>query len=223
MAIQQKRKKGTRSAVLQAIKVGNRITVDEVADAVGVSPVTVRHHLNALMADGAIVSESVRTGIGRPFHVYFLTEAGEELFPKKYFSLSTRLLGELKEQFPPEMVNQLFESVVGKIVEEHRSEFEGLNTEKRLDYLIGLLSAEGFIANWEKTTDDQYIIKEHSCPYIGIGQEHDEICGFDTALIRAVMETEIEKKSCMLDGSDCCEFTLATTTTTIPLPEVNIA
>lgn len=213
-------KTSTRDVVLRTIKSLNRVTVDDLAEAASVSPVTVRHHLNSLQAEGLIESEGVRRKIGRPYHVYSLTEAGQELFPKKYFALSTRLLAELKEQFPTEIVNQLFENVVQKIVAEHRAEFEQLNFEDRLDYLVNILADEGFLARWEKV-DDGYKLIEYSCPFLGIGHQHGEICSLDTALIEAVMGTTIEQHSCMLDGEDCCQFSI-TPTTNIPVTEVHV-
>ena len=184
-----------------------------------VSPVTVRHHINSLLADSLIEAESVRRKVGRPYHVYSLSEAGHELFPKKYFALSSRLLEELKERFPGEVVNELFESVVQRIVTEHRSEFESLDFEARLDYVVKLLADEGFLARWEKV-DNGYKLTEYSCPFIGIGQQHAEICTLDTALIEAVLDTKVSQHSCMLNGEDCCEFIVMPDVQTISLPEV---
>ncbi len=196
-------------------------TVDQLASAAGVSPVTVRHHLNGLLADGLIESEPVRRKVGRPYHVYSLSEAGLELFPKKYFALSSRLLDELKDRFSAEIVNDLFQSLVQRIIADHRHEFEPLDFEARLDYLMRLLADEGFLAKWERK-GDAYHINEFSCPFISIGQQHAEICTLDRALIEAVMDTKIEQHSCMLHGDDCCQFTVTPGTQTIALPEVNV-
>ncbi len=220
-----KKQNSTRDIVLRTIKSVSGATVDVLAEAAGVSPVTVRHHVNSLLADGLIESESVRRSVGRPYHIYHLTEAGQELFPKKYFALSNRLLGELKERFSAEVVNDLFQSLVQKIIDEHHHEFEHLDFESRLNYLMHLLADEGFLARWERNGAG-YRITEYSCPFLTMGQQHAEICTLDTALIQAVLATEIEQHSCMLNGDDCCQFELvphdghAPNTTTIALPEV---
>ena len=211
----------TRDVVLRSIKSMNQATVDDLAAAAGVSPVTVRHHLNSLMSDGLISAESIRRKVGRPYHVYSLSEKGNELFPKKYFALSSRLLEELKERFPEDVVTELFESLVQRIVDEHRHEFEPLGFEARLDYVVQLLADEGFLAKWEKDGED-YKLTEYSCPFMGIGQQHVEICTLDTALIEAVMGSPIKQHSCMLHGDDCCQFTVSPEQQTITLPEVQI-
>ncbi len=199
----------------------NGATVDQLAEAARVSPVTVRHHLNGLQADGLISAESVRRKVGRPYYVYTVSEAGLELFPKKYFALSNRLLDEVKDRFSAEVVNDLLQSLVQRIIDEHRDQFDSLNFEQRLDYLMHLLAAEGFMADW-KRDGEIYQINEFSCPFISIGQQHAEICSLDRALIEAVMNTTIEQHSCMLDGDECCQFTVLDSPQTISLTEVTI-
>lgn len=197
----------TRDIILHTIKQRHQATVNELAEAADVSPVTVRHHLNALQADSLLVSDSVRRKVGRPYHVYSLSQKGHELFPKRYARLSTRLLEELKQQFPTEVVTELFHNVVDDIIAEHRSEFKDLEFEERLAYLIDLLAEEGFLARWEKVEGEYHLI-EYSCPYISLGQEHTEICSFDRELIVSVLDAEVEQHSCMLTGADCCDFTI---------------
>lgn len=202
------RKESTREVILRTIKLRHQATVNELAEAADVSPVTVRHHLNSLQAESLLVSDSVRRKVGRPYHVYSLSEKGMELFPKRYARLSTRLLEELKRRFPSEVVTELFHSVVKDIVTEQRDEFEDLDFEERLSFLIDLLAEEGFLARWEKV-DGQYHLIEYSCPYISLGKEHTEICSFDKELIIEVLGTEVEQHSCMLTGANCCEFSFA--------------
>lgn len=202
------RKESTREVILRTIKLRHRATVNELAEAADVSPVTVRHHLNALQAESLLLSDSVRRKVGRPYHVYSLSEKGTELFPKRYARLSTRLLEELKRRFPSEVVTELFHSVVRDIVTEQRDDFEDLDFEDRLSFLIELLAEEGFLARWEKD-DGQYHLIEYSCPYISLGKEHTEICSFDKELIIEVLGTEVEQHSCMLTGAQCCEFSFS--------------
>lgn len=201
-------KLSTRDVILEAIKQANEATVDELAGAADVSPVTVRHHLNSLQAGGLLETRSIRRKVGRPYYIYRLSDKGHELFPQRYVKLSSRLLDELKSRFPEETVLDIFHNVVTKIAEERRSQFEGLSFERRLDYLVDLLAEEGFLASWE-LTDNGYRLVEYSCPYYSIGQKHSEICAFDTKLVQIVLNTEIVQHSCMIDGDTSCQFEFA--------------
>lgn len=199
--------KTTKDGILHALKQTPQISIEELATLVDVSPITVRHHLNSLQAEGLVQLESVRRKVGRPYYIYSLTEQGHELFPHRYFSLTNRILDELKTKLPEELVNQIFVGVVKSLIEEHKETFETLTFEDRLNYVTRLLADEGFLARWEKT-DDGYKIIEYSCPYISVGQKHAEICTFDKELMLTVLDTPIEQHSCMLQGDDCCQFTV---------------
>ena len=201
-------KQTTRDIILHALKTSNQLKVEDLAEVADVSPVTVRHHLNSLQAEGLIEVSSVRRKVGRPYYVYNLSESGNELFPQKYVHLTNMLLDELKKQMPEAQVNDLFGSAVQQIVEDHRKEFELLPFEARLTYLMGLLAEEGFLAKWEKI-DNQYHIIEYSCPYLSVGARHDEVCTLDKELIVNVMKRPIEQHSCMLHGDDFCQFTIS--------------
>jgi DeoR family suf operon transcriptional repressor len=199
-------KLSTREVILDAIKQSNEATVESLAIAADVSPVTVRHHLNSLQASSLLQTRSVRRKVGRPYYVYSLSDKGHELFPQRYMSLSSRLLDELKVQFPSGTVDELFNGVVHQIVDDNRKDFEGLSVERRLDFLVKLLAEEGFLASWE-LSGDKYILTEYSCPYFSVGQRHDEVCTLDRQLVQIILDTEVEQESCMLHGDSQCQFT----------------
>lgn len=201
-------KLSTREIILDAIKQSNEATVESLANVADVSPVTVRHHLNSLQAEGLLETRSIRRKVGRPYYVYSLSDQGHELFPQRYMRLSSRLLDELKANFPAGTVDIIFNNVVQQIVDEHRKDFDHLSVEQRLDYLVGLLADEGFLATWE-SSDDKYVLIEYSCPYYSVGQKHHEICMLDRRLVQIVLDTDVEQESCMLHGDSRCQFTFS--------------
>lgn len=218
-----KKKRTTRDVILHSIKQSPQSTVENLAEAADISPVTVRHHLNALQAAGTIEATSIRRKVGRPYYVYSLSERGQELFPKRYVRLITRLLEEMKGRLPQEMIDEIFNGVVETVLEEHRGEFEHLPLEKRLDYLVALLSEEGFLSTWERTPAG-YRLVEYSCPYLSIGSTHVEVCNFDKQLMSGVLQLDVKQHSCMLLGSNCCQFTIEQQLQPVApllLPEVN--
>jgi DeoR family transcriptional regulator, suf operon transcriptional repressor len=63
---------GTRDLVLRTLLTQPRRTVNELADKVGISPISIRHHIANLEAEGLISSEEERHGVGRPRQVFSL-------------------------------------------------------------------------------------------------------------------------------------------------------
>jgi DeoR family transcriptional regulator, suf operon transcriptional repressor len=207
-SVTSNQRESTRDIILRTIKQSPQSSVEELAEAVDVSPVTVRHHLNGLQAEGLIESETVRRKVGRPYFVYSISEKGQELFPKRYVRLTSRLLGELKNRLPPDVLRDIMQGVVQAVIADHEGEFEHLPLEERLNYLIELLAEEGFLADWQKA-ENGYTIIEYSCPYLSVGQKHMEVCTFDKELMLQVIQAPITQHSCMLEGADCCEFSIA--------------
>lgn len=197
----------TRKRILRVLKTLSQATVATLADEVELSPIAVRHHLNALQAEGLIAAHEVRHGVGRPFLMYRLTEAGQELFPQKYVRLTERLLEELKATLPSATIEQIFAGMAAGLAAGVREQVAGLPPEQRLARLVEVLGEEGFIAHWEKTAEG-YRLTGVSCPYIHVGQTHPEVCQFDIHLMTGVLDTPVQRCSCMIEGDAQCTFNI---------------
>lgn len=197
--------KSTRDRILQTLLRHPRSAINELAEAVGINPISVRHHLTNLQVEGLVNAEEERHGVGRPRLVYFLTENGIEKFPTRYLRLTTRLLSQIKEKLPEAMVGELFTQVAINLANEHQQQLKGLTVEQRLDVLGDLLGEEGFAVEWERK-GDQYHIHEITCPYLQIGQSHPEICTVDQVLISKILSMPAEKIQCILSGATHCTY-----------------
>lgn len=195
----------TREKILQALLKKPGSTTNELAETVGINPISVRHHLTSLQASGLIMAEEERHGVGRPRLVYTLTEEGSEKFPTRYLRLTTRLLNQLKETLPNPMVKELFSQVALNLADEYTDQLENLPIEERLELIKELLASEGFTVDWEKE-GESYHIHEISCPYHKVGQSHPEICSMDQTLISQMLALPAEKVECILNGNDRCTY-----------------
>ena len=205
---------GTRDLVLRTLLTKPRCTVNDLAEKVGISPISIRHHISSLEADGLISSEDERHGVGRPRQVFFLTETGIEQFPTRYVRLTLRLLEHLKETMPEIMIGKLFTQMAEDLANDlaNGTEMKNMSMEERLNLVKELLKQEGFNIEWEQL-DSGYQIHEASCPYYYIGQNHPEICTVDQILISKVLSVPTEKVKCILNGDKNCTYIVSNTTT----------
>jgi len=204
--------KSTRERILQTFLKRRRSTITELAEAVGINPISVRHHLTNLQMEGVIAAEEERHGVGRPRLVYSLTEAGIERFPTRYLRLTTRLLAQLKESMPEPVVTRLFSEMAASLAEDYAERMQGLNMDERLELLKSLLAEEGFTVEWERN-GGQYRIYEITCPYLQIGQDHPEVCTVDQTLISKMLAVPAEKVQCILSGDAHCTYVVQVQTT----------
>ena len=197
----------TRERVLRTLLSQQRCTINELAESVGINPISIRHHIDRLEAEGLVSSEDELHGVGRPRRIYFLTEAGVERFPTRYMRLTVRLLEQLKESMPGPVVSQLFQQMADVMVEDYATEAstDGLSMEERLEMMQKTLAREGFLVEWERQ-GDQIQIRETNCPYLQVSQTHPEVCSVDQRLISALLAVPAEKVTCVLNGDNFCTY-----------------
>jgi DeoR family transcriptional regulator, suf operon transcriptional repressor len=197
--------KNTRERILQNLLVRERCTINELAEAVDINPISVRHHIAKLEAEGKVDSEEVRHGVGRPRRLYFLTEKGREQFPTRYIRLTLRLLDQLKESATPTFIEKLFTQMAEEMASDYQTEIHDLSLDQRLELVRQLLAREGFNVEVEKQAD-LYLIRESSCPYFHIGQDHPEVCSVDQTLISTLLDIPAQKIQCLLQGDSVCTY-----------------
>ena len=198
--------KSTRDRILHTLLTQPRATINELASAVSINAISVRHHLSNLQADGLVISEEERHGVGRPRLIYYLTDKGIELFPSRYYSLTNRLLEQLKETLPNATLETIFSKMGNDLIEEYWPELETLDTEARLDFMKEILASEGHLIEWEKH-ESGFRIYEKTCPYYHISQNHPEVCNLDQTFLSRVLETPVEKITCIHQGDARCTYT----------------
>ena len=193
--------------IIEALKAAGQATVNQLSQAVGTKAVTIRHHLNVLLAEGLIEQREKRQDVGRPVHVYSLTEQAENLFPRQYHRLIECLLAQVKETMSPGTVQMLLNSMAASLVGDVGQELEQIPVEDRMSRLVELLAREGFLAEWERSEQGLRLV-EYYCPYYFVGQHHPEICQIDETMIRLATGAEVDKETCLLNGDSTCQFVL---------------
>jgi len=197
--------KSTRDRIVHTLLKKPGSTINDLAKAVDINPISVRHHLTNLQMEGLVSAQEERHGVGRPRLIYSLTEHGMEQFPTRYLRLTSRLLDQLKSSLPEPMVSKLFSEMATSLADEYAEQMQGLSMEERLELIRELLAEEGFTVEWEKI-EDQYRIHEITCPYLQIGQNHPEVCTVDQTLISKMLAVPAEKVQCILDGGAHCTY-----------------
>jgi predicted ArsR family transcriptional regulator len=198
----------TRRQVLETIKRQGQATVAGLAEALGISPISIRHHLTGLQADGLVGVALERQAVGRPRHIYSLTEAGEGQFGAGYRQLAERLLNELRAALAPEQVSAIIDRIAAGIAVKFNRVTGSI--EERLRQLVYVLGEEGFRAAVRRI-DATRLLTEVNCPYVYVGPHHPDVCHIDDTVIRLALrplEPDVQRTSCVLDGDRVCTFSI---------------
>lgn len=197
----------TRHRIVEILNQQGEATVEELSRELGLTAVTVRHHLDILRRDGLIEAPDVRrlSRPGRPQYIYRLTEAAQEQFPKNYHGLAGVMLSELRERLDARDLDTLLRAVARRLMADAPS-LEGLPLEQRLTSSVAYLNSKGYVARWGRDDEGAYAIQMTNCPYRQVAKEHSEVCSMDVYLIDNLLGTKPERVSCMLSGDERCVY-----------------
>ncbi len=196
---------GSRLEILRIINERPNSTVNDIADSLGLAPISVRYHLNLLERDGFIDTRKVRGSVGRPFNTYAITTTGREQLPHSYDLLAERMLEQVKQFATPQQIEAMFRGMAETLTAERGQTLANASTEQKIDTLIEMLGAEGFLTRWEEANGD-LVLKEYNCPYQRVRQNHPEICQLDKQIISSVLQAPVELNTCIADGDECCTY-----------------
>jgi DeoR family suf operon transcriptional repressor len=194
----------TRQEILAILKEERQATVEDLAQRLELTPMTIRHHLNVLQAQNMIEAARVRRSqkVGRPRLVYTLTESADQFFPQNYGNLARHLVSEVKERLGKEETQVIFDRVAARVAQDAPPPREGQAFEERLNQVAEFLEKQGFITRWEKT-EEGYVLTNINCPYRQVVREHGEVCGMDEALISQILGVEPVRLSSLRDQARC--------------------
>jgi predicted ArsR family transcriptional regulator len=181
---------------LHILKENEEATVDDLSLELGLTPVTVRHHLDILRGEGLVAAPVVRRrkAPGRPQHVYTLTDGASTFFPKRYDQLANLLLDEMQSVVSPADLDAMMVRIGGQLAEEFTlTEEDCQDFGTRISSLVDFLNERGYLASWEREDSEGYLIHVANCPFEKVSEKHHEVCIADMTLLTHALGTQPER------------------------------
>lgn len=189
----------TKSRILALLKRSPASTVDTIAGALELAPMTVRQHLTALERDGLLSCREDRGATGRPRNVYSLTEAGEETFPRRYDELAREVLAEAARLTADEIAGLsaeektrlLFDKLADRRYEPYRADAERRDLRGRVVLAAEILCKDGGIAEWNQTPDGGLELRDYNCAYRRVAQADPAVCAWHTRFVQNLVGSPV--------------------------------
>jgi predicted ArsR family transcriptional regulator len=196
-----------RQEILTILKRQGEATVDELAGRLDLTPVTVRHHLDILRADGLVEASAIRRrrGPGRPQYVYTLTAEASSHFPADYDGLTNELLDELKSKLDPAAFQEILDSIADRRLKQAPTINPNLPLDERMDKLVAYMIERGHIASWEKNDNGRFLYASN-CPYQNVATQHPELCSIDKFLWEHLSGVQVACRQRITDGAHACIY-----------------
>lgn len=199
----------TREYILTILKEHHQATVDELSQILGLTAVTVRHHLDILRREGLVAAPIARRrkAPGRPKHVYTLTDKASVFFPKRYDHLASLLLSEVNARLSPAEVDQMMKHMGERIASQAALPDEG-DFEARLAAAVDFLNEQGYLAHWERRDGGDYLLHIVNCPYERVARQDHQVCTMDLALLTQLLEVSPQRISWAAQGDNECTYAI---------------
>jgi len=206
----------TPQALLLALRRQGPLSPDGLAAQFNMSRTAVLQQLRALASDGLVERRSLRHGVGRPRHLYDVTERAQPLLPASYDRLSVTLLGAVREVGGSELLGQVFEARRAAQARAIRERFErrGLASAplvERARELAVIQSEQGYVCELREAGDLRLI--EHNCPIHQVATDVPAACEAEVRLFSDVLGVEVVRERHIASGERCCEYRLVAQST----------
>lgn len=186
-------------------------TPEGLATRLGVSRTGVLQQLRTLESSGLVSRQSVRHGVGRPRHVYDVTEAAQDLFPTNYEGLATGLLAAVRSIGGDDLVRGVFEErrrTTRDRVQQRLAERlpNGAGLLDRVRELAVIQDEQGYLAEVRVGPDGVIRLVERNCAIHRVAADHAAACQSELDLFREVLGPDVERESHIASGDRCCVY-----------------
>jgi predicted ArsR family transcriptional regulator len=204
---------GLRRALLVRLRHDGPSSPEHLAEVFGVSRTGVLQQLHALETAGLVERQAVRHGVGRPRHVYDVTDAAQDLFPTNYDGLATGLLSAILEVGGEALVEEVFAARRRQAEARLRDRLATTLPEDapmidRMAVVAGLQDELGYLAEARDDGEGARLV-EHNCAVLDVARSIPAACQAELDLFRSVLGVELVRESHIVSGDRCCRYRVA--------------
>ena len=198
----------TRREILLRLKRGGPRSLQDLADDVALTRVAVLRHLRILESEGLVQRSYRRGGPGRPAAVFQLAPDAARLFPTAYADVSLCALRFLEERLGRGAVVELLQERAHEVARRHAPSFRGRDLPQRVDRLVQIREAEGYMAERGPRRRGLFEVREHNCPILAIAGEYGEACEVERRLFEGLLGARVETSHRVVAGEPVCRFVI---------------
>ena len=193
----------TRGQVVVLLRAGPR-TVDELAEALGLTDNAVRVHLTTLERDGVVRSTGVRRGekAGKPATLYELTHEADAQFSRAYVPVLRAVLDQLASELPAARIREVLAGV-GRRLASGAMPAPSASHDQRLQSALDLLTGLGGSVTLEQRPGAR-VIRGRGCPLAAVVSQRPEACHLMEVLLGEILGAPV--RECCQHGErpSCC-------------------
>lgn len=200
-----------RRALLLRLRHDGPSSPEDLATGLGVSRTGVLQQLHALETAGLVSRQAVRHGVGRPRHVYDVTDAAQDLFPTNYDGLASGLLAAIRAIGGEELVDGVFDERRRMTRDRIRQRMaDRLAPQARLvdraRELAVIQDEQGYLAETLIAADGVIRLVERNCAIHRVAADNGAACQAELELFREILGPDVVRETHIAAGDRCCTY-----------------
>jgi DeoR family transcriptional regulator, suf operon transcriptional repressor len=204
----------TKQEILNYLLKQAQSTAQELAQHLAVSPQAIRRHLKDLEAEGWIQFETIHVQVGRPKHVYQLSEKGRDRFPDRHDEFAVSLLDAMARTVGPDGMETILRQQWQRKAEDYRQQLGQGELSQRVQELVRLRRAEGYMAECYPIPADadpilakQFILTEYNCAISHVAESFPSVCDHELEMFMiALQDCTVERTHWLANGEHRCGY-----------------
>ena len=194
--------------ILQTIKREGAVTAKQLADALDMTTMGARQHLQTLENDDLLTFEDLKVKVGRPTRHWSLTKKGHAQFADRHSELTIQVIEAVENLFGQEGLQKVADEREAKTLAHYQEELSlCFDSFSKLKRLVELRQQEGYMAELEKT-DCGYLLIENHCPICKAATRCPSLCRSELAIFQTLLgdELSVERTEHIVAGQRRCVY-----------------
>ncbi|WP_299002108.1 metalloregulator ArsR/SmtB family transcription factor [uncultured Shewanella sp.] len=198
----------TSEKIIQMLKTQGPLTAKVLAEALALTTMGVRQHLQGLEDSGDVIFEDKKAARGRPTRFWSLTSQSNSHFTDRHSELTVQLIDSVKTVFGDQGLNQLIEHRESTSLDLYLNAMSG-KTEliEKLQVLKQLRTDEGYMASIEQEGDILWLLENH-CPICAAASQCLNFCRSELQLFQRLFEAcaIVSREEHIIEGARRCAY-----------------
>ncbi len=200
----------SQDKILYLLKTKGPRTATWLAKRLKLTPMAVRQHLDALLAEELVEFEDRRGKVGRPARHWRLADAGNLRFPDSHADLALGIIQALRETMGPKVLDRVIAERQKSQAASYRKQLPSIKSplDQRVAALAAIRKEEGYMAEWSRTRDGALLLIENHCPICSAAEACQGLCNSELDLFKSVLgkDVKIERVEHIVSGDRRCVY-----------------
>jgi predicted ArsR family transcriptional regulator len=206
----------TGDRILYLLKSKGPQTAAQLAKRLGCTAMAVRQHLYGFAGEGLVESAVQRRPVGRPVHLWRLTERAATRFPESHAELTLEMIAAVRATFGEQGLERLLAERTRLQLRAYRQRIRAASDgglESCVRVLAAIRREQGYMAEYVRRADGSMLLRENHCPICVAAKACQGLCREELGLFRATLgaRAQVERTDHMLAGASRCAYVITPT------------